>query len=173
MAAHTAAAFIHVGASAAQMVEPSFIIWSDDFAVGHKHLDGEHYRLTQSINEIYVAQCAWRPLFKLKQLLQSLERLAEEHSRSENKALNRISRGQIPFDVNRLAFLRAMVDAVIEEHLISNVQSLSRLDQIIHDWESDANSIDLNLSTSLKAWFIEHATNYDAHLKPVFQELNS
>ena len=109
----------------------------------------------------------------MKPLLDSLERLAIEHFKYENKVLNKINNGPLPLVKHRLIFLRAMVDAAIDDHITNHILSLNRLKQITWTAEPTKKLHYREISVELKDWFVEHALKHDAHLKPIFAALSS
>ena len=132
-----------------------------------------HRQLRDAINEIYVAGCAGNNFITLKSLLNAFKQLAKEHLRHEDSVSRKINSGPLPAVADRLAFLKAMVDASIEEHIDSHTQSMAQLNEIIRDAHFEPGSVDKAFSLSLKTWFSDHCVTHDAHLKPVFQALSN
>jgi len=83
--------------------------------------------------------------------------------------LNKINSGQIPSTGDRKAFLKAMVDASVSEHIISHRRSLTQLDKIILNFHSAPNPVKQSFSQELTAWLIHHMIDFDAPLKAVFK----
>ena len=151
------------------MMEREFLKWMKGYAVGHAGLDAEHRHLVASINEIYSAELATPDINRIGILLDAFKFAAKKHLEHENSAMREISAGARNFQANRLAFLGAMSDAVIDEHIAEHALALRRLDLIIRAFYLDACCSEQRLSNALRDWFVEHAVKYDAHLKAVFQ----
>lgn len=123
------------------------------------------------INKIHAAQCAKQPSDQMKPLVNTLYRLAGEHFQHENSILNQINSGPLPFGVDKRAFLKAMVDAAIAEHIANHKRSLHQLNTTIRDFNAGFGTTEQELSLDLKQWFIDHVVKYDAPLRRVFQTL--
>lgn len=146
-----------------------FLMWMEGYAVGHVGLDAEHRRLVASINEIYFAELGKRGADQISAMLDVFRFAAEEHLEHENSAMREIGERARHSKANQLAFLRAMSDAVIDEHIAEHALALRQLDLIISAFRLDADCSEQKLSYALRDWFGEHAIKYDAHLKAVFQ----
>jgi hemerythrin len=66
-----------------------------------------------------------------------------------------------------------MIDAAIDKHIADHARSLPRLDSIIGEIRSAVASSQPLVVSHLKDWFVGHAIAHDAHLRPVFQTINS
>ena len=150
-------------------METSFLPWKDEFAVGHEGLDAEHRHLVDAINEINTAERAGQTPHQMNAMVGCLKRLAEEHFQHENSVLNKINSSPLPSTGDRQAFLGAMVEASVSEHLISHRRSLARLNKIIRNLHSALNPVKQSFSQDLKAWFLDHMNNLDVRLKAVFK----
>lgn len=126
--------------------------WNDNFAVGHKGLDAEHRRLVEIINGILVADHSLLTNDQLKVSVNTLTLATVEHFRHENAVLRLELRGKMASDA-------------INEHLAEHARSLSELETILHAIMSENDGHDRARKLELKAWFLEHATGYDEHLK--------
>jgi hemerythrin len=148
------------------------IIWSDQFELGHKQLDDEHRHLVQLINGIYLAHDGSWSRKAIGPLLDGFYNVAKQHFANENSILLNINRRPIPSNVDRLAFIRAMIDAAFERHLDEHPRLLTKLLSIIADIRKELKEPKPHLNSDLRDWFVEHATVYDAPLKPIFAALN-
>ena len=150
----------------------TFMAWTEEFAVGHESLDLAHHCLIDRINEVHSAECAKQSPSQMRPLLGALNRMAADHFQHENSVLNRINFGPLPSGADERAFLKAVVGAAIVEHTASHKRSLHQLNTIIRDFYAGLGSVEQDLSLDLKAWFIDHAVKYDAHLREVFKTLS-
>ncbi len=150
---------------------PPLIAWSEALAVGHRELDAQHSRLVELMNEIHAAERAKQALHQLAPLLSTLRLAMEDHLRHENAVMREISERAKSSHAKHTAYLKAMSDAVIHEHIAEHAQTLSKLDAILHVHRSGTGPAQSTLAHDLKIWFLEHAIKYDAHLKAVFQAM--
>lgn len=159
------------GCSTLQNQERSFLPWTEGYAVGHDGLDAEHRDLVEIINEIHVAQQADEASERINALLDVLHQKTIDHLRHENSAMREVS-GKVALEKgSHPAALKAMSDAVMDEHIAEHARSLQKLASIIQGFGPKSNAPHGELGDMLKDWFIEHAIKYDAHLKAVFQAL--
>ncbi|HVZ27062.1 MAG TPA: hemerythrin domain-containing protein [Rhizomicrobium sp.] len=133
--------------------EAAFLVWSDAFAVGHKGLDLEHYRLFAIIREIHESERAGRDRSQLQALLDAVKFVAIEHFRHENSVL-------------RLEMPDVIDTAAINEHLAEHAAALAGLEAIIRGFRAGGDQ----LSFQLREWFVEHSVRYDAHLKSALRK---
>jgi hemerythrin len=149
--------------------EDVFVVWMAAYEVGHTGLDVEHRRLVDSINRIHSAETNGRAPSQIAILLTEFESVAVEHLRHENSVMREMGDFVAHSQENRLQYLKAMSDAVIEEHIVEHAVALLGLRKIIREYQSEHCTDDHLVSNSLRNWFVEHAVKYDAHLKAVFQ----
>lgn len=152
-------------------MEQQFLRWMEAYAVGHEGLDAEHRRLAVAINEIHAAERAGQNPSQVGILLDAFRCAAEDHLEHENLAMREVGDRANRAKANQLAFLKAMSDAVIDEHIAEHAQSLQKLNLVMRAFHSGANLGERALSDILKDWFVDHAIKYDAHLKAVFQAI--
>jgi hemerythrin-like metal-binding protein len=152
-------------------MESPFLAWGEIFAVGHEGLDAEHRHLIAAINEIHSAQCAKQTFTQLEPRFSALKLAAEAHFKHENSVMRKINTDTITSPEKRTARLKAMSNAVINEHIAEHAQALLKLGSIIHTFKARIDTAEPNLSFDLRDWFIEHAIKRDAHLKAVFQAM--
>jgi hemerythrin len=150
-------------------MDRSFLQWIDGYAVGHGGLDAEHLRLVGLINDIHVADLAGNA-GQVACLLDMFRQAAAEHLGHENAVMREVESRAAQVTGGREAFLEAMSAAVICEHIIDHTRSLQQLDAIIRAFHATADT-GAQVGDALKAWFVEHAIKYDAHLKAVFQAM--
>jgi hemerythrin len=148
------------------------IIWSDSFKVGHAQLDEEHKRFVELINTVYIAGSSRWARNEMNPLLDGLVFLADQHFKHENSVLMAINKSPIPSGVNKSAFILATAAAAIDKHIASHAKIRPRLGVIVKNIRSELRDAKPKLSSELKDWFIDHATKYDAYLKPIFELLN-
>jgi hemerythrin len=152
-------------------MDPAFITWTEEFAIGHELLDAEHRSLVDCINGIHTAQCAKQSSGQIKPLVNTLYCLAGDHFQHENSIMNKINSGPLPSGVDKRAFLNAMVDADVSEHNANHKQSMSQLNTMIRDFNAGFRAVEHGLSIDLREWFIDHVIIYDAPLRRVFHTL--
>ena len=85
--------------------------------------------------------------------------------------MRKINTDTITSPEKRTAHLKAMSNAVINEHIAEHAQALLKLGSIIHTFKAETDTAEPRLSFDLRDWFIEHAIKRDAHLKAVFQAM--
>lgn len=122
----------------------------------------------EAIGDIYSAELAGLSPQQLKPLLSDLELAAVAHFKHENSVLLEIGDSASQSQETRSDLILAVYGADISEHLAEHARALIELETITHAFYSGTRSAKQKLSRELKAWFIEHATKYDAHLKAFF-----
>ena len=148
------------------MIEP--LRWSDTFAVGHKDLDGEHRQIVELINTVCMTQGAERDRENLSVLLRRLEDVTERHFRHEEIVLQQIRADQD----KRRPWLADVLDAAIKDHSAEHGRMLDELRAI-----TDKVLTPRQLVTwpayceELKAWFVDHAIEYESQIKTVLQSV--
>ncbi len=147
------------------------LTWSDDFKLGHEALDDEHKLFVDLINTISSGTSfVWlRP--RLISLLDDILHLAEQHFGHENAILSKINRSPLPASVDRVPFIRAIVEADFDKHIANHAEALRELRAIISRARHELLGSTPCLNSDLRDWFTKHVTIYDAHLKPVFERL--
>lgn len=148
------------------MGEVPFLVWREDFAVGHQALDSEHHALVDAINNIHAAEIAKRSFIQVSPLLNALMRQTVEHFHHEDLVLRSILKGPVP-GANRLTFLGSVATAAFDQHIFCHNRSIARLDSIIKRKSGE----EQDFSLGLRDWFVDHAIKYDGLLKPVFKAL--
>jgi hemerythrin len=141
------------------------LAWTEKFAVGHLGLDRQHRRLVELINDIDATVHATTPSDRLANLLKVVRVAAEDHLRHEGDLLSEIASGAyspLRDRIKKPDFLEAVKEAAFDEHIAEHATLLTRLDAISR---APAHS----LAENLRAWFVDHALERDAHLKPIFQ----
>jgi hemerythrin len=152
-------------------IDVTQIVWSNAFEVGHEGLDSEHRRLVDLINAIYAAGSVLWSRNKVGSLLDDLSNAVRQHFRNENSILLNIGRRPIPSNVERLSFIKVVVDAALDKHIASHAQTLPQLRSILANIRSELDATEPHFNSDLSNWFIEHATVYDAHLRQIFEAL--
>lgn len=139
--------------------------WSESFAVGHEGLDAEHRRLVNLINEVADASQSNASPEHIAGLLRVLRAVAVEHLRQENAILWELQSGNyepLKGRVDTPHFLKAMAQAAFDEHMAAHATLMASFDTI-------AGAPIETICETIKAWFLDHAIKYDAHLKAIFQ----
>ena len=139
--------------------------WSETFAIGHAGLDAEHRHLVDLINSVGANIQAKKSPPELVDLLRSLRKVAAEHFRHEDALLREIQAGTYPpwrEKFQSAAFLKAIAGSALLEHIAEHQSLLSELDTVIAGPVNE-------LCEKLKAWFVDHVTDYEASVKTLFQ----
>jgi hemerythrin-like metal-binding protein len=148
------------------MIEP--LRWSGTFAVGHEDLDTEHRQIVELINTVCLAQGAERELTSLSVLLRRLEDVTERHFRNEEILLQGIRADQD----QRRPWLADVLDAAIKDHSAEHERMLDELraiaDKVLTPRQPDSWSANCE---ELKAWFVDHAIEYESQIKTVLQSV--
>jgi hemerythrin len=140
--------------------------WSENFAIGHEMIDGQHRLLVGLINEIAGAVHA-KDHGRLAHLLKMLRLAAEDHVRQENSLLWEIRTGAHEGALRAsksLGVIRAMAETAFDQHIAEHGELLARFDEI-------ARAPVAAIVEMLKAWFVDHAIKHDSQLKAIFQAL--
>ncbi len=153
------------------MIIPPFLVWSGVFAIGHKAIDAEHRLLVDAINEIHAAEHAGQTLDQLIAQLNDLLAATERHFDRENSVMQKLQHGPKLSEAKRIAFLKALGDVAMDEHLSAHEHELSKLKSIIGAIGSGDDLSRSNPCSELGDWFVQHVIKYDAHLKAVFQAI--
>ena len=150
-------------------METLFLAWTDEYAIGHTGLDGEHRQLVNAINEICSIKCAGYELDQLRPLLEALTIATVEHFKHENSLLRELSIWASGLQADHQAILNIINAAAVNEHCAEHAQVLLRLEAIIDAFYYGADSDRAHLGKALMDWFVEHAVRHDADLRGVFQ----
>jgi hemerythrin len=151
---------------------PRALTWSASFSVGHPELDAEHRSLIEAVNAISVADKVNCAPQKLEDLLNELNLATEKHFEHENFVLRAII-SKAATDRHSPTFLKAMSDAAITEHIDDHQRAFAYLESIMHAKYSGTPSAEQPLADELINWFLDHAIKHDAHLKAIFQAIES
>jgi hemerythrin-like metal-binding protein len=143
------------------------LAWTDAFCIGHEDLDREHRSLVEAINAVSAAFDANESPTQIRDRLSALKIAITRHLRHESAILEKLKAGtyaDAPAWQNTPAFVKAMSEAAIEEHVADHVDSLARIGTIVAD-ATRGSCLDL------KSWFVDHAIKHDSHLKSIFQAM--
>jgi hemerythrin len=151
---------------------PRALAWSESFSVGHAGLDAEHRSLIEAVNAISAADKANCAPKKMQSMLDDLKAAVEKHFDHENSLL-RVIVSDAATGHRSPKFLRTMSEAAISEHIDDHQEAFAYLDTVIRAKYSRTRSEDQPLSDDLINWFLEHAIKHDAHLKAIFQAIQS
>jgi hemerythrin len=108
----------------------------------------------------------------MKSMLDDLKTAVEKHFDHENSLL-RVIVSDAATGRRSPKFLRAMSEAAILEHIDDHQEAFAYLDTVIRSKYSRTQSEDQPLSDDLISWFLDHAIKHDAHLKAIFQAIQS
>lgn len=143
----------------------AFLNWRETYAVGHHGLDSEHKRLVALINEIAGGASP------LLQLSSAFYLASVAHFRHENAVMRDILDGAYLLSDNRVGRPAAISEAAINDHCAEHARSLIKLERMLQSVLAAENAHRL-LASELKAWFLDHAINHDAHLMAIFRSHN-
>ena len=143
--------------------------WSEAYSVGHPALDDEHREIMFAIGRI---AGGGDDQARLRPLLCDLKQKTAAHFAHEDAILREIVASTTSLR-NRQRFLAAMSEALVQEHLSGHVEALSVLDSMICDTLRSGDAQLRALGESLAHWFVCHAVKHDAHLKTLFQTIQS
>jgi len=148
------------------MIEP--LRWGNTFAVGHKDLDGEHRQIIKLINIVCMSQGAERESTDLSILLRRLEDVTERHFRHEEIVLQGIRADQD----QRRPWLADVLDAAIADHSAEHGRMLDELRAITDKFLTPRQPAPWSAHCEeLKAWFVDHAIEYESQIKTVLQSV--
>jgi hemerythrin len=149
----------------------AFLSWQETYAVGHLGLDLEHKRLVALINDISRVGAGAHGLQYLSDLSNAFYFSSVEHFRHENSVMRDLIVGAYLLPAGG-ARRMAISETVINDHCAEHAQALLKLESTLHAFFSNQDRQGLMLARELRAWFLDHAINHDAHLKAVFQAWN-
>ena len=157
-------ASVHRGKGA--LIEP--LRWSDTFAVGHPELDAEHRLMVELISEICVTQDRERDATSLSLRLHRLEDVTERHFLHEETVLASIRSDQD----KRHPWLADVLDAAIRDHSAEHERMLNQLRAISRKALGAREAAAwAECCEELKAWFVDHAIEYESQIKTVLQSV--
>ncbi len=127
-----------------------FLVWRDDWLLGHEMLDEQHLVLANSLNELhcFLAGDRNRPHAGMEQLLQRLSLLIDMtrcHFQDEEDLM-------LEHDYPGLS-----------EHHREHALLLAEMQEYIREIESGSRPFSLETLTALKHWMIDHVLNSDRH----------
>ena len=65
-----------------------FVVWKEEYSVGHHELDGHHQKMLEIINTLYETAIAGAPAEELSRAIHEIEAYAEYHFMEEEAALS-------------------------------------------------------------------------------------
>jgi hemerythrin-like metal-binding protein len=146
--------------------------WRDSYSVGHLALDEEHQALLQSINSICNFGQTEEKASTLTPLLEDLVTATIRHFEHEDRLLRKIVALTVTEKFSPDA-LKHMSESVLVEHIGDHAQTLEALGSLVQTYHSKHHMTHDELCDALKNWFIGHAVRSDAHLKSVFQAIQT
>ena len=145
--------------------------WRDSYSVGHIALDEEHQILLQTINSICNFGQAEEQT-ALTPLLEDLVTATIRHFEHEDRLLRKIVALTVTEKFSPDA-LRHMSERVLVEHIGDHAKTLEELGSLVQLYRSEHHMTKDDLCDALENWFIGHAVRSDAHLKSVFQAIQT
>ena len=145
--------------------------WRDAFSVAQPALDAEHREIVDAITRIAESSDTPDPAC-LRPLLCALKEKAASHFAHEDAMLREI----LAFTASARGtqkFLAAMSEALIDDHLAGHANAAKILDDMIRDTLREKSCRVDALVDRLVHWFVDHAVKHDAHLKTLFQTIDS
>ncbi len=135
--------------------------WSEGFSVGYPELDQQHRRLVGLINEVVDALHTKKAAKRVSDLLHTLRGAAAEHFANESSILWEIRSLKPSEGQSRTEIIDDPIRRSIDEHITEHGQLMKRFDDIV---QAPVETI----REKLVAWFVDHATQHDSHLKAMF-----
>jgi len=148
------------------VLEP-ILPWNDTFKVGHPGLDREHYLIVDLINTLGASDEGDRGAQSAD--IHGIRDAISNHLDHEDRVLRLIA-AQTSSERSALAFVGAMSQALISEHIAQHARSRGQLDALFGAAGKPATAAEKALK--LTEWFVTHAVKYDAHLKTLFQTID-
>lgn len=127
-----------------------FLVWRDDWLLGHEMLDEQHLVLANTMNELhcFLAGDHNRPHAGMEQLLQRLSRLMEMTRCHFQEEEGLMQEQDYPW---------------LAEHHREHAMLLAEMQECIREIESGSRPFSLEALTALKHWMIDHVLNSDRH----------
>ena len=150
----------------------AFFDWLETYAVGHSGLDSEHKHLVGLINEISGVPALRSGLQQIARLSNAFYLASVEHFRQENSVMRDIMAGTYRLPDEGVHQLVAMSEAAINDHYAEHARTLIQLERMLQAFIATKDLHGPTLASELRVWFLDHATNHDAHLKKIFQRYN-
>lgn len=141
--------------------------WSDVFAVGHPGLDREHRAIVETINAICETAARAPAAHQLEPLFSDLRTTTQQHFLHENTILRQVL-ASAERDTYSDGFLKLMGRGAFLQHIDNHQRDFTELDTIIAAVEHGR-----PLCHDLEHWFFSHAVKFDAHLKALFQAMQT
>ncbi len=146
--------------------------WRDSYSVGHLALDAEHQTLLRTINSICDLGQAEEKTSALTPLLEDLVAATIRHFEHEDRLLRKIVALTVTEKFSPDA-LKHMSESVLVEHIGDHARTLEELGSLVQIFHANQHMTNDELCDALKNWFIGHAVRSDAHLKSVFQAIQT
>lgn len=144
------------------------LTWREHFSVGHTGLDAEHRSMIDAVNAICECEHARSGDVDLSARYGTLRILSSKHFEHEGLVLKAIQ----SFGLTEPSFpvsIEGISEAVLDEHLHDHSEAFDALNSHI----SRSQEMGAALCEELTSWFVSHAVKYDAHLKALFQGIES
>ncbi len=124
--------------------------WEKAYSVASGDVDEDHKHLMAIINDLYGAMAGGERHEVIADILRELREYAEDHFRREERMMAECGY------------------AGAAEHTRIHDKLLDSLSQVSDGYESGSLPLSLSMVVSLKTWLVEHMTESDRCLAPVF-----
>ena len=121
----------------------SLFVWNDSYSVKVKHLDSEHQKLFDIINELYDGMKAGKGKDVLGPVIEQLITYTERHFASEEAVLRRANYN------------------FIEQQIAQHRAFVARVKKFSEDFASGAAGISVEVLDFLKTWLAQHIKGTD------------
>lgn len=150
-------------------MEPHFLVWNEEYSIGHTGLDAEHRQLVDMINQVCAVEQAGGVADELTPLLEALVILAVEHFKHENTLLRELSWLAVPLQEGHPAIKSVISASAANEHCAEHARALLQLQSINRASDCIGNANQSPLGKTLIDWFTEHTLGHDAVLRDALQ----
>ena len=126
--------------------------WTDEFSVGVAHLDDQHKKLVELINELFDAMAVGKGRDVLDGVIGELQKYVLIHFQSEERMML----------INGFAGL--------EEHKEEHARFIEKIKEFKEKFESGDRKLTIEVVDFLKDWIINHINGMDKQYAVFFKE---
>jgi hemerythrin-like metal-binding protein len=130
------------------MAGSQFIVWKDEYEVGHAELDAHHRRLIEIINSLYEAAMAGASADQVDETVRQMDGYAAMHFRAEEAALH------------------AARYPGLDGHRRAHEAYTRRLDDLKRSFFLPSGGLSQEILQFLKEWWLTHILRSDKEYAP-------
>jgi hemerythrin-like metal-binding protein len=130
------------------MTGASFIVWKDDYLVGHDVLDMHHRRMLAIINSLYHAMAADEAESQLASLFQGVVDYGQMHFQAEESILRKVEYPNL------------------REHEAMHQAYVQRVGGLMRERVVTPHNLSLDVLQFLKEWWLNHILEMDKAYAP-------